>query len=81
MSLPGFLGESALAPVAGYRTAGRFQTRPHAVIAARMHAPAQWFWPCFRNCYDRCGGEGPYHTDMCFRFCYDICDWNPWVVF
>jgi hypothetical protein len=85
MSLPGFSAERAIGSANVYRGSRRFDGAPHAVSAALgrwgWHSPAEWFWPCFRNCYDRCGGSGDLHVDMCSRFCYDICDANPWVVF
>jgi hypothetical protein len=80
MSLPGYTADHAIAPVILLQTTGRSVGRLGASAMARG-APAEWFWPCFRNCYDRCGGEGPGHTDWCFSTCYYLCNWNPTIVF
>jgi hypothetical protein len=83
MSLPGFSAERAIGGISAYRSDRRFNASAPGVspAAARWHTPAEWFWPCFRNCYDRCGGSGDYHVELCHSFCYTICDTTPWVVF
>jgi len=79
MSIPGFSAEQALTPIGSHRARAHGERHP-AVTPA--HAPAGWFWPCFRNCYDRCGGEpGAGHYDWCSHTCYYICDSMPWVYF
>ena len=79
MTIPGFSAQCAIGPVAGYRATSR--PGPGARVApARANlggASSGAFWPCFRNCYDRCGGS----PDGCFGNCYWICNWNPNVWF
>lgn len=71
MSIPVFSAESTIAPVVAVRASAR-----------RVGAPAGLFWSCFRNCYDRCGGqEGSGHYDWCFATCYYLCNWKPTIWF
>ncbi len=85
MSIPGFSADCAIGPVQGYRTrtnlVSQAAVRP-ALGIGWGNASSIFFWPCFRNCYDRCGGFDPDgDTSGCFGPCYDICNWNPFVVF
>jgi hypothetical protein len=89
MSIPGFTADRAVGPAGFYRLAGggshsRATVAPALsnigrgpALSNAMHAPAGLFWPCFRNCYDRCWGD----SGACMTSCYYICDWNPNVWF
>ena len=83
MSIPGFTAQRALGPVSGYRGASRpaggGQLTPAlSIFGGGFGASSSRFWPCFRNCYDRCGGSSP---DSCMVVCDTICNWNPNVWF
>jgi hypothetical protein len=80
MPIPGFRAEHAIGPVLGYRSVRA--TAPGGGIAPSLGrllggASSGAFWPCFRNCYDRCIGD----TGPCMNSCYYLCNWNPNIWF